>query len=132
MEKTTISGCIILDDEKILLLWKNKRDYYELPGGKQELGETLEEAAIRETKEEIGCDVEIIKKIDMTEFDFDQRRIISHKFLAKITKGTPKIMEHETFNEIFWMPLKDYKKYTLAPNVLDFCKRYEKGEFEEE
>ncbi len=55
---------ILVEDNKILLIKRKNppfKDYYALPGGFVECGETTEEAIIREFKEETGLDVEIVK-----------------------------------------------------------------------
>jgi len=56
---------VIIDDGKILLVHrlKNGEEYYVFPGGGIEEGESVEEAAIREAKEETGLDVTISKKL---------------------------------------------------------------------
>ena len=61
MEPIHLSGCAIIEEGKLLLLWKKKHKHYEFPGGKVNLGESLEEAARREVREEIWCEVDIIK-----------------------------------------------------------------------
>ncbi len=38
-------------------------DFWQLPGGGVEVGETLEQTAVREAKEELGIDVEIVRMI---------------------------------------------------------------------
>lgn len=53
----TGSAVIVVQDGEILVV--KKRDFYMLPGGSPEPGETLEETAIREAQEETGFDVEI-------------------------------------------------------------------------
>lgn len=52
---------IIVKDEKILLMRRNNKGlkYYTFIGGGMEEGETPEEAAIREAKEEVSLDVKI-------------------------------------------------------------------------
>ena len=56
-------GCIVMKDDKILLI-QAKNDENELfwafPKGEQEPKETDKETALRETKEEVGLEVEII------------------------------------------------------------------------
>ncbi|WP_314108749.1 NUDIX hydrolase [Bacillus pseudomycoides] len=65
MAKT--SGCfsIVLNEEGNILLAKRK-DYplWDLPGGKLESGEPLENCAIRETQEETGYLISIKKKLE--------------------------------------------------------------------
>jgi hypothetical protein len=53
-----------------------------------------------------------------------EEKIQSNIYFAKIITGTPKVMEPEIFSEeILYMPINDYKKYKLAPNVEYFCLR---------
>ena len=54
---------IILDRQKVVLL-KNNRDEWELPGGKLELGEAPEDCVSREIKEELGLNVVVDKILD--------------------------------------------------------------------
>lgn len=56
-------GSIALIYRKIILEDGSIREYYTYPGGGVEEGETDEEAAVREAKEETNLDVEIIKQI---------------------------------------------------------------------
>ncbi len=48
---------IIKQNEKFLVMRVNKTDYYHIPGGHIEIGETSKDAVIREINEEIGCEV---------------------------------------------------------------------------
>ncbi len=54
---------IIYHEGKIVLL-KNERDEWELPGGKLELGETPEACVIREIHEELGLEATIGPLLD--------------------------------------------------------------------
>jgi ADP-ribose pyrophosphatase YjhB (NUDIX family) len=127
-EKIQLSGCVIIKDEKILLLLKKKHNHYELPGGKLEEGETLKWAALRETNEEIGCEVRLIKYIGYKEFYINEKDYQSHNFLAEIIGDqTPVVEEKEIFENILWMPIKDYKKYNVASNVKELCADYLAG-----
>lgn len=118
-----LSGCAIIVDGKLLLLKKFKNDYYEFPGGKVNPGEEIMDAAIREVKEEIGCEVKIIEKFGVFDFSHKEKNVRSNIFIAE-TEDEPRIIEEDIFERIIWMPILDYKKYELASNVEYFCKNY--------
>lgn len=81
------AATIVLNDEGEILLIKGPRRGWEMPGGQVEEGESIKEAAIRETKEESGIDVEIVKFCGI--FQNVKRSICNTLFLAKPIGGTP-------------------------------------------
>ena len=56
---------VVINDEGLFLLVSRKYDHtsFSLPGGKVDKGETFEEAAIRETKEETGINIKNLELI---------------------------------------------------------------------
>ena len=119
-----LSGCAIIEDDKVLLLHKPKDSHYEFPGGKVREEETIEEAAIREVKEELGVDVKLVEKFSVIEFSYNGKYLRGSLFFAKITSGEPHITEPTVFDHLIWMPIMEYEKYMLAPNVKEFCIKY--------
>ncbi|MBI4019347.1 MAG: NUDIX hydrolase [Candidatus Aenigmarchaeota archaeon] len=122
-----IAGCAIIKDGKLLLLWKKKHSHYELPGGKIEPGETAEQAAVREAKEEIGCTVQILQYGGYDDVSYQDKELRGHIFLAKIIEGEPDIMEPEIFGEMIWLPINMLGEHKLAKNLRQFCSRYFKN-----
>ena len=59
----SIKGIIFINNKIVLL--KNERDEWELPGGKLESDEIAEDCVIREIKEELNIDCEIDYLIDV-------------------------------------------------------------------
>ena len=68
MERIRVSGIIPMNDGFALMHRKNVQnkeisEYYTFPGGGLEDNETYEEGTKREIKEELGIDIEIVKKL---------------------------------------------------------------------
>lgn len=66
--ETVKAGCVIINDNgKVLLISNIEKKIWAFPKGHSEFGETLEQTAIRETKEETGYKVKIVKRLpDLT------------------------------------------------------------------
>ena len=57
-----VAGCVIKKDNKILMVQEANEKYYgqwNFPAGHVDEGERIMEGAIREVKEETGCDVKL-------------------------------------------------------------------------
>ena len=130
MEKRVSSRAIIIEDNKLLAMFRRKikndgsvKEYYVIPGGGLEENETLEENVIRELKEEFSVDIEIVKFLSTEEYE----DTIANYFLCKIVNGTPKLggeelerMTSENYYEIRYIDLKDIDNYDL--NAKDIIK----------
>jgi|SRR6185436_10746155 len=87
---------IIENNDGGIILIKRANDPYKnmwaLPGGIMDEGETIEQTAVREAKEETGLDVEITKLIGVySKPGRDPRgRTVTVTFSAKITGGIPR------------------------------------------
>lgn len=66
IEKHFTSSALIIENNKVLLVYHKKLDVWLYPGGHIEENENPDEALIREVKEETGLDVEIISNKDET------------------------------------------------------------------
>lgn len=130
MEKRVSSRAIIIEDGKLLAMFRRKvkkdgsvKEYYVIPGGGLEDGETLEENVIRELKEEFNVDIEVVKFLTTEEYD----DTIANYFLCKIVNGTPKLggeeldrMTPENYYEIRYIDLNDIDNYDI--NAKDIIK----------
>ncbi|MFA6250101.1 MAG: NUDIX hydrolase [Candidatus Shapirobacteria bacterium] len=83
-----IAGVVIKKDGKYLLVQEKQPKVYglwNLPAGKVDPGESLEQAAIREAKEEVGYVVKLLRKIDI--FNNQPPESSIHAFEAEIIDG---------------------------------------------
>lgn len=86
-----VSVIVFDKDKNILLIKRRDVPIWALPGGTPELNETFEETANRETKEETGYDVKIIKKGCIYVRPFWKNGEKKATFLAEIIGGTAQI-----------------------------------------
>ncbi len=55
----SVTAVVTDPDGRILMVHKTDNDLWALPGGGMDLGESIADAAVRETKEETGIDIEV-------------------------------------------------------------------------
>jgi len=67
----TRAGIVLIEDDKVALIERHRAglEYYVFPGGGVDIGETSEQAAIREAMEELGVEVAIRKEVAVIQFD---------------------------------------------------------------
>ena len=112
MNKVIASAIIQNNDGKVLAIRLNKETEEGVlvpPGGKLEEGETLRKTVIREVKEELGINVEILGLAGIAEEKYGGEYWVVVYYRAKIVDGTPKIMEPGKILEIAWVDIEDLK-----------------------
>lgn len=108
-------GALIVNDKQETLLLKrslkskNGSGFWAQPGGRVEYGERIEDAVIREVKEEIGVDIELKEFLGFVEHIFtpEKEHWITFNYLAKIIGGEEKNVEPEKHDEIRWFKLNE-------------------------
>ena len=63
---------VMISDGKILAMHDERSPYYYLPGGRVELGETAENAVIREVQEELGVTPRIVRPLWLNQAFFTE------------------------------------------------------------
>ncbi|MGG3641451.1 NUDIX hydrolase [Bacillus gobiensis] len=99
---------IYKEDEKKILMVNNKGGGWSLPGGTVEQGETLEQAVIREAKEETGLTIEVGEIIAVNEAIFKEKghHALFITFKAKIIEGEISIKNKDEISEIEWVNIQ--------------------------
>lgn len=128
MKLVNVAYTLLYNEEKNgVLIVKNRRGDsfdYTLPGGAVEEGETLTQAAIRETKEETGYRIKVKGIVAIAEGFFRRRQhhAVFHTFFGTITGGEMQLTRPEEILDVFWSPLNEadewLKPIELKPSHL--------------
>ncbi len=118
---TRVSVIVTTADQKILLVKhrKGNRQYWVLPGGRLEYGETFFECAVREIQEETGLDIEVDDLVFLSEaIAPDRSRHIVNVYLtAHVVGGVLRVGDEPVLAGVEYMPLDELDKITLFPPV---------------
>ncbi len=136
-----VGAFIINNNQEVLLLKRLKspeKCSWTIPGGSVEFGETIEEAVIREVREEVGVEINLFKLLGVTNYIDNNEKYhwVAPIFLAEITKGIPRNIEPNIHEEMDWflikklpnkltmmtiMAIKEYKKINSAYNNVNYA-----------
>lgn len=127
---TTVDAIIEMDDAIVIIERSNPPFGWALPGGFVDYGESLEEAVVRESKEETGLDITGVKQFHTYSDPARDPRFhtIGTVFVAKAL-GEPKAGDDAAALKV--VKLTDLKKYDFAfdhVRIIDDYLRYKKGE----
>lgn len=85
---------------------------WEFPGGKLELGESAQQALVRELDEELAIEAEIGERVDETEYEYDFGVVNLTTYWGNIISGEPQAREHA---ELRWLPMAELAQLDWAP-----------------
>ena len=115
MQTIRVVAAIIIKNGEVFATQRGYGDFkggWEFPGGKIDAGETPEEALIREIKEELDTEVEVIELLDTVEYDYPNFHLSMDCFICSIKSGDLVLKEHEaaqwltkeTLDSVNWLP----------------------------
>lgn len=124
LPKVIVSALVEKDGKFLLVkeILESGKEYWIIPGGGVEFGESMDEAVKRELKEETGLDIEVMKMIDFHEavhVKYDYHTIVFLFHAKPLNKGLvlgDKILDAKFFSK---NELKDLKLVSSAQSLLE-------------
>jgi 8-oxo-dGTP diphosphatase len=115
-------GVVVFKDDNVLLVQRGKKprlNSWSIPGGAQELGETVEDAAHREIHEETSIEIDLLGLVEVVNSinRDDEKRVQFHytliDFVAEWKSGD--IVAGDDAADARWVPMEDIGDYNLRP-----------------
>lgn len=117
MEKE-FSRVFLKDISGDILVIRDREAMWNIPGGKQELGESAIDCAIREIKEEINLTISDLEEVYCDEFIFGEVKWKGHFYFANTAKGLPTLNEPNKIKGIQFIEKLEYVTFSSSLDPL--------------
>ncbi len=94
---------------------------WEFPGGKIDAGETDEQCILRELKEELGINGEIIERLNACAFEYEHNIVNLIPFIVRQKDGVIALTEHAQY---IWADIPTLKQLDWAPADIPILNDY--------
>lgn len=133
MKTVEVVAAIIVREGKVFSTRRGYgkwRGWWEFPGGKIEVGESPEEALVREIREELDAEIEVGELLETVEWDYPDFHLTMHCFLCSLLSDSMHLNEHEaaawlspeTLDSVRWLPadeglVEKLKTFLCTPSL---------------
>ncbi|MFD7556617.1 NUDIX hydrolase [Streptomyces sp. NPDC059835] len=107
-----IAGAVVVHEGRVLLVRRRVVEgqlSWQFPAGKVEPGESCEEAAVRETKEEAGLDVVAVVRLGERIHPITGRQV--SYTACEVVGGTAHVADADEVSEVAWVTLSEISQY---------------------
>jgi 8-oxo-dGTP diphosphatase len=112
---------VLVADGKILLVnhRKHGRSYWVLPGGHVRFGETIEQALIREMKEECDLDVTVGALVIVHDYIDADHHVVNNAFRLRAASTDFHVRPEGSLTGARWVPLDELDAVELLPPIAE-------------
>jgi ADP-ribose pyrophosphatase YjhB (NUDIX family) len=130
----SVNVVVTNDASELLLIRRSDNDNWAVPGGAVDLGESLAQAAVRETREESGIDCEVTglvgtytdpRHVILYTSNGEVRQEFSIVLTARVTGGD--LATSSETSEVRWVPTSDVGNYPMDRSMRLRIEHYLQG-----
>lgn len=126
MKMIRVAAAMIIEDGAVLATQRGYGAFkggWEFPGGKLEPGELPEEALVREIREELEADIEVVEYLDTVEYDYPEFHLSMACFVCQLKSGELVLKEHEAAR---WLSKEMLRSVEWLPADVEVLEKVEK------
>jgi mutator protein MutT len=107
-----VSAGLVFRDGKLLITQRYADSHlgglWEFPGGKREPNETFEQCLIRELREELGIEVEVLERIQTVTHTYPEKTVLLNFFRCRWIANEPQTLGCPAFR---WVQAEELKRH---------------------
>ena len=126
MKTINVVAALIVHNGKIFATQRGYdewRGWWEVPGGKEEPGETPEEALVCEIREELATEISVGRYVTTVEWDYPTFHLSMRCYLCSVVSGSLTLLEHEAAAWLDREHLRSVKWLPADESLLDEIER---------
>lgn len=114
-KKIEVVAALLVDGEEVLVAKRKSTDsgagFWEFPGGKVEIGESHQQALVREIQEELEMPIEVLNMLDSHELITPTQKTIQLSLFAAQVKNRQFVLNDH--DDAKWVSWKDLNKVSF-------------------
>jgi mutator protein MutT len=120
-----VVACVISRDGRFLITQRKKESHlghlWEFPGGKIEPGESPQQCAVRECREEIGVEVKAGETIEEVRHDYPELRVHLYFIKCELISGEPRPLDCA---DLTWARPEEFSRFRFPEADRGIIERY--------
>jgi 8-oxo-dGTP pyrophosphatase MutT (NUDIX family) len=124
--EVSYGGVVVRGDDVMVIVPRGRRRVLGLPKGGPDPGETPEQTAAREVREETGITASVRERLGQVDYSYRRggRRVDKtvHFYLCEFERGDTADHDHEV-EHARWIPLRDARKRLSYPGEREMIER---------
>ena len=132
LKKVEVAAAVIVKNGNILATQRGYGEFkgkWEFPGGKIREGEFQEDALIREIKEELNADINVIDYLTTVRYDYPSFHLVMHTYICTLKSDIEFVYHSDSeleHDNMIWLDKEDLDHLDWLPADIEAVKSYKK------